>query len=161
MPLPEQDPRLRDKTLIDGAIFLLSEASAAGRTGRCQLEAAIQSVHADRASTGQTDWMALAQLHCRLLRLAPTRASAVGYAAAVAAVADVAGPAEGLAALDKIGADLTGFQPSSALRAHLLARSGQTDAAAQAYANAIAGRAYLQQHRWLERQALRVATPPN
>ena len=137
MPLPEQDPRLWDKTLIDGAILLLSEASAAGRTGRFQLEAAIQSVHADRASTGQTDWMALAQLHCGLLRLAPTRAAAVGYAAAVA---DVAGPAEGLAALDKIGADLTGFQPSSALRAHLLARSGQTDAAAQAYANAIAGR---------------------
>ena len=158
MPLPEQDPRLRDKTLIDGAIFLLSEASAAGRTGRFQLEAAIQSVHADRASTGQTDWMALAQLHCGLLRLAPTRASAVGYAAAVA---EVAGPAEGLAALDKIGADLTGFQPSSALRAHLLARSGQTDAAAQAYANAIAGRAYLPQRRWLERQALRVAPPPN
>lgn len=56
--LPEPGPRLWDKTLTDGAILLLSEVSAAGRPGRFQLEAAIQSVHAGRASTRQTDWMA-------------------------------------------------------------------------------------------------------
>jgi RNA polymerase sigma-70 factor, ECF subfamily len=151
VPLPDQDPALWDKTLIDRGLVLLSEAAGKGQIGRFQLEAAIQSVHAARAATGKTDWMALAQLHFGLMRIAPTRGAAVGYAAAVA---NVAGAAEGLVALDKIGADLTGFQPAWALRAHLLVQVGQMQAAGEAYARAIAGATHEPQRRWLEQQAM-------
>src|SRR5207245_7224449 len=42
-----------------------------GRSGRLQLEAAIQSVHAELARTGRTDWTAIALFYERLTRLSP------------------------------------------------------------------------------------------
>src|SRR5207245_10962687 len=42
-----------------------------GRSGRFQLEAAIQSVHAELARTGRTDWTAIALFYERLTRLSP------------------------------------------------------------------------------------------
>ena len=78
------------------------------------------------------------------------------------ALAETQGPAAGLAALDALAADarLAEYQPYWAARAELLARSGATEAAAQAYAQAIglerdpAVRRYLQQ-----RAALSAARP--
>ena len=53
-------------------------------SGRFQLEAAIQSAHAQRAATGTTDWQAIALLYEGLVRMAPTIGALVGRAAAVA-----------------------------------------------------------------------------
>jgi RNA polymerase sigma-70 factor, ECF subfamily len=150
VPLPDQDTFLWDRALLDQGILLLSEASAANRLGRFQLEAAIQSVHMARATTGKTDWLAIAQLHRGLLSLAPTLGAAVGYAAAVA---EHAGPATGLAVLDGIKSELGTFQPAWALRAHCLARLGRDAEAAPAYQTAIALCTHLPQRRWLEQQA--------
>ena len=71
------------------------------------------------------------------------------------AVAETRGPAAGLAALDALADDprLTEYQPYWAARAGLLARSGEVDAADQAYQRAIglesdpAVRRFLQQRR--------------
>src|SRR5882672_1877931 len=71
LPLTEQDTTLWSRPLIDEAEQLLWAAERAGRIGRYQLEAAIQSAHAERAWTGRTDWEAIALLYEGLVGLAP------------------------------------------------------------------------------------------
>src|SRR5690606_8826597 len=56
VPLEQQDTRLWDRDLIAQGEHLLRRARALDRIGRFQLEAAIQSVHCDRAASGRTDW---------------------------------------------------------------------------------------------------------
>ncbi|MEM9425177.1 MAG: DUF6596 domain-containing protein [Pseudomonadota bacterium] len=148
VPVPEQDTSLWDETLIDRSKRVLARASALGKIGRFQLEAAIQSVHASRANTGRTDWRAVSQLYAGLTRLHPTIGAAVAHAAAVAH--DV-GPSEGLTMLDKIDfSERERFQPFQAVRAHCLAELGRTACAAEAYAKAISLCADLPSRRWLE-----------
>jgi predicted RNA polymerase sigma factor len=77
----------------------LAVAARAGQTGRRQLEAAIQSAHAQRASTGQTDWNSIALLYAGLVRLAPSLGAHVGRAAAVA---EARGAHAGMAVLQAI-----------------------------------------------------------
>jgi predicted RNA polymerase sigma factor len=150
IPLSEQDPALWDAASIAEAERELALAGAAHRPGRFQLEAAIQSVHAERARTGITDWSAIATLYEGLVRLAPTLGARVGRAAAVAEVHG-AGPA--LELLDDIDAHAANYQPYWAVRAHLLRRLARGDEAAAAYDRAVelatdpAVRSYLQRAR--------------
>src|SRR5262249_10466087 len=106
-----------------------------GRLGRFQLEAAIQSAHAQRAATGRTDWQAVAHLYEGLVRLAPTTGALVGRAAAIAA-------ARGAAAGWTLPAEVppetvAAYQPYWALAAHLLKRLQRPAEAAAAYERAI------------------------
>jgi|KBSSwiStaDraftv2_1062776.scaffolds.fasta_scaffold25506_8 predicted RNA polymerase sigma factor len=129
IPLSEQDPARWDSASIAEAERELVLAGAAYRPGRFQLEAAIQSAHAERARTGVTDWSAIATLYEGLVRLAPTLGAQVGRAAAVA---EVHGAAMALALLDDIDAQAASYQPYWAVRAHLLqrlARIGEAEAA--------------------------------
>jgi RNA polymerase sigma-70 factor (ECF subfamily) len=132
VPLDEQDTARWDHELIAEGELMLRRAHTKGTIGRFQLEAAIQSVHCDRARTGVTDDEALRRLHVALIEIAPTLGARVALAAIVGRLD---GPLEGLRALDAIGE--TRFQPAWATRAHLLARAGRPDAAAAAYAKAI------------------------
>ena len=135
VPVPEQDTELWDQTLIDRSAARLSRASAMKHVGRFQLEAAIQSVHAARSITGSTDWRALSQLYAGLLHTYPTIGAAVSRAAAVA---EDAGPAEGLKLLDQIEyPDLDRYQPAPAVRAHCLAQLGRLAEAAEAHSKAL------------------------
>jgi len=85
--LDEQDPALWDRALIaEGEALLhraarLSGVAGGGEPGRFQLEAAIQSVHCDRARTGVTDRDALRRLYRGLVRLASTRGAIEALAA--------------------------------------------------------------------------------
>ncbi len=54
----------------------LARAARFGRPGRFQIEAAIHSVHAERARTGVTDWKAIALFYERLGELSPVLGSA-------------------------------------------------------------------------------------
>src|SRR6202011_5357962 len=56
VPLSEQDAQQWSLPLIQEAEGHLAEAASRGRTGRFQLEAAIQSVHAERAHNSRTEW---------------------------------------------------------------------------------------------------------
>ncbi len=135
--LLEQEPGKWDAALIAEAEAALTQASRAGRPGRFQLEAAIQSLHAHRAVSGRVDWPALLGLYDALLALAP---SAGGRVSRIAVLAELAGPAKALAELDALAAAepaLREHQPWWALRAHLLQRSGQAGEAQQAYRRAI------------------------
>src|SRR5262249_32131180 len=112
----------------------LGAAARLARPGRFQLEAAIQSVHAERAQTGHTDWGAIVVFYDHLVRLAPTLGARVARAAAVA---ETRGPADGLAMLDEIEpARAADYQPYWAVRAHLLRTVGRAEAA-EAYDRAI------------------------
>ena len=152
IPLAQQDPKLWDTALIDEAERLLLQASALRAIGRFQLEAAVQSAHVIRRFSGQTDWRAVAQLYGALAELTGSPVVEINRAVAVA---ECEGPARGLEILDRVAGNprLAGYQPFWAARAHLLQRSGASDAADAAYAQAIgleldpAVRRFLQQQR--------------
>src|ERR1700675_4346446 len=59
VPLSEQDSQQWSRPLIEEAEHHLGEASRRGRIGRFQLEAAIQSIHAERARSGRIQWNAI------------------------------------------------------------------------------------------------------
>jgi predicted RNA polymerase sigma factor len=135
VPLSEQDVARWSKAMIEEAEQLLSAAAQGGHPGRFQLEAAIQSAHAQRARTGHTDWEAVALLYQGLVRLAPTVGALVGRAAAFA---EARGAAAGWSQLEAIPSEaVTGYQPYWALAAHLLKRMNRLDKAAGAYSRAI------------------------
>jgi predicted RNA polymerase sigma factor len=135
VPLSEQDPDAWSADTIREAEAELGAAARFQRPGRFQLEAAIQSVHAERAQTGRTDWDAIVVLYEHLVRLAPALGARVAQAAAMA---EARGPADGLAMLDTLDPALTAtYQPYWAVRAHLVRGLGREAEAREAYDRAI------------------------
>ena len=135
VPLLEQDSQQWSLPLIKEAESHLAEASSRGRAGRFQLEAAIQSVHAERARSGRTEWTAIVLFYEQLIRISPTLGTRTGFAAAVG---EANGPEAGLAVLDGIDPDdVSAYQPYWAVRAHLLQRLGKTSEAVDAFDRAI------------------------
>ncbi len=135
VPLSQQETTRWSKEKIAEAEGLLNRAAESGRIGRFQLEAAIQSVHAQRAQTGETNWEAIALLYEGLVRLAPTIGATVARAAALAAAR---GPAEGYAELESIPAEtVKAYQPYWAVAASLLSRMGRLEEASAAYGRAM------------------------
>jgi RNA polymerase sigma-70 factor (ECF subfamily) len=136
VPLGEQETDLWSEAMIERADRLLAAAATQGRMGRFQLEAAIQSVHARRRVSGQTDWAAVALLYEGLLSLGPTPAHRLGHAAAVG---QLRGPHEGLLTLERIDAvPPADHQPYWALRGELLLQVGRHGDAMVALARAAA-----------------------
>jgi predicted RNA polymerase sigma factor len=135
VPLREQDVTRWLQPMLEEAEGLLETAARANAPGRFQLEAAIQSAHAQRARTGVTDWEAIALLYEGLLRCAPTVGARV---AAAAARAEARGAEAALGALEGIAPDaVAAYQPYWALRAQLLKTLERTDEARDAYDRAI------------------------
>lgn len=135
VPLSDQDAALWSHPMIERADRLLRQAERIHRIGRFQLEAAIQSVHAQRARRGCTDWESIALLYEGLVRLAPTIGALVGRAAAIARVRDAQA---GWDLLHQIPADaVSSYQPYWALAAHLLTQMQRGDEAMAARERAI------------------------
>jgi predicted RNA polymerase sigma factor len=135
VPLSDQNPAAWSAAAIREAETELAAASRLGRIGRFQLEAAIQSVHADRGQTGRVDWAAIVAFYEHLVHIAPTLGARVAQAAAVA---ELHGPEAGLAKLETIErASVATYQPFWAVRAHLLRQAGDIAAAVEAYDLAI------------------------
>lgn len=135
VPLSEQDVTCWSRPMIEEAERCLNIAARARHIGRFQLEAAIQSAHAQRARTGRTDWEAVALLYEGLVRLAPTVGALVGRAAAVA---EARGAVTAWALLEAIPAEaIKSYQPYWALAAHLLTCMQRSEDAAAAYSRAI------------------------
>jgi len=134
VPLDQQDPSLWSQSMIDEAERHLRSAAAFTHMGRYQLEAAIQSIHANRAITGRIDWKEIALLYEGLVRIAPGIGSLVGRAVAIAQAGELAA---GFAALEEISADRTAnYQPYWAARGHLLKLLNRTDEAREAFDHA-------------------------
>lgn len=124
VPLDEQDVALWDERQIRMAEALLHEASAAGPSGRYQLEAAIQSAHMVRRWSGRDTRRAILALYDHLLALTGSPVAALNRAVALAAVA---GPAAALDQMGPLDSDkrMLGYQPYWAVRGHLLAEAGR------------------------------------
>lgn len=136
VPLAAQNCSLWDGQMIEEAESLLRRASAFNALGRYQLEAAIQSAHAARARTGNSDWPVIIQLYDALLAISGSPVAAVNR---TLAIAEVHGSSAALAELDRIAGDkrLGEYQPYWAARAELLARNGDRDGARYSYDIAI------------------------
>jgi RNA polymerase sigma-70 factor, ECF subfamily len=160
VPLAEQDPATWDATLIEEAEALLLRASQIGRAGRYQLEAAVQSVHAARRLTGRTDWAAIDRIYDALLAMTASPVVAINRAIAIA---QLAGPAAGLAALDELSEipRLAEYQPYWAARAGLLAQTDQIEAADEAYQCAIGLESDPAVRRFLQEQRTELASRGN
>jgi RNA polymerase sigma-70 factor (ECF subfamily) len=135
VPISEQDHSRWSIGMIEEAEHCLRTAAQGNRIGRFQLEAAIQSVHAQRAWTGRTEWEGIALLYEGLVGIAPTIGAIVGRAAAIA---EARGAETGMALLDEIPAEsVKSYQPYWALSAYLFKRMKRFEKARAAYSRAI------------------------
>ncbi len=136
VPLRSQDKELWDWDMIRDAEAALHRASRAGRIGRYQLEAALQSAHVEGAQTGEVCWASILNLYDALVQLTGSPVAVINRALAVA---ELDGPDAGLAALEAAGRDsrVESYQPWWAARASLLGRTGAHEAARHAYQLAI------------------------
>lgn len=135
VPISDQDHSRWSIGMIEEAEHFLRTAAQGKRIGRFQLEAAIQSVHSQRAWTNRTEWEEIALLYEGLVGIAPTIGAIVGRAAAVAEARDAD---SGMALLDEIPAEaVMSYQPYWALRAHLFKKMKRFGEARAAYSRAI------------------------
>ena len=145
--LADQDRGLWDRARIDQGEQLLRAGLAMGRIGPYQVQAAISAAHAQAANYAATDWREILLLYRKLHGLQP---SPVILLNAAVALAELKGPARGLAALVELAESLAEYQPYHAARADLLRRSGRISDAAAAYRQAIALTGNAAEQRFLE-----------
>ena len=150
--LPDQDRARWHRAEIDEALGLLSLPALSGPLTRPAasyvVQARIAAEHATAATAAETEWERIVELYDLLLEVAPSSSARLGRAVAVA---ESAGAAAGLAALE--GVDIPTGHRVASVRAELLSRAGETNAARAAYDQAIAAcgndveRAFLEQRR--------------
>jgi RNA polymerase sigma-70 factor, ECF subfamily len=129
--LAEQDRRRWDRTLIAEGQAIVRACVRRGQPGPYQLQAAINAVHSLAPGYDRTDWPAIMTLYDQLHTLTPTPVVALNRAVALA---EVRGPAAGLAAVDDLrSSGLDGYYLFHAARADLLRRLGRGEEAAAAY----------------------------
>jgi RNA polymerase sigma factor (sigma-70 family) len=135
VPLSEQDRRLWNTKAIAEGVALVTDALASGPVGPYQLQAAIAAVHDEAHSAEDTDWPQILALYTVLERVAPNPTVTLNRAVAVA---EVRGPAAGLALLDALSADerISASHHLVSVRAHLLEMAGDRDAARTGYREA-------------------------
>jgi RNA polymerase sigma-70 factor (ECF subfamily) len=145
--LPDQDRSRWNRALVAEGEALVRRCLAIDRPGPYQIQAAINAVHSEAVDAASTDWRQIVQLYDRLLAVAPTPMAALNRAVAVA---EVDGPAAGLALVDSL--DLAHTHLFHAVRADLLRRLGRFDEATAAYDRAIARSDNDAERSFLERQ---------
>jgi RNA polymerase sigma-70 factor, ECF subfamily len=133
VPLADQDRTRWDQAMLAEGQDLVRACLRLGRPGPYQLQAAINAVHADAATAGQTDWAQILALYDQLYAIMPTPVVALNRCVAVA---EVHGPAAALDAVSRLRLD--GYHLYHSTRANLLHRLGRREEAAAAYDAAIA-----------------------
>lgn len=101
VPLDRQDARLWDRTMVIEAEGLLTRAAQAGKFGRFQCEAAIQSVHIQRPITGRLNLKALKTLYDMLVDQTGSLGAQIGRAVVLAEAGDHGSALNLLSALPK------------------------------------------------------------
>lgn len=131
--LADADRSRWDHETIASAVETLERALRFGRAGPFQLQAAISCLHSVAPSTAATDWPQIVQLYALLEAQQPSDIVRVNRAIAVA---ELDGPAAGLALLDDITA-ATEWHFYHSARADMLRRLGEHARAAAAYEQAL------------------------
>jgi RNA polymerase sigma-70 factor (ECF subfamily) len=149
--MEDQDRSRWDTARIGEGRELAERALRMRRVGPYQLQAAIAAVHDEAATAAATDWVQILGLYEVLARLAPSPVVALNRAVALA---QVAGPAAGLAAVDALADDpaMADYRFFHATRGDLLRRLGRWDEAAAAYESALELSANLPEQAFLERR---------
>ncbi len=155
--LADQDRRLWDRDLITEGQAIVRACVQRGRPGPYQLQAAINAVHSVAPGVDRTDWRAIATLYDQLYAVMPTPVVALNRAVVIA---EVRGPAAGLAAVDDLRSPgLGGYYLFHAARADLLRRLGRDEEAAAAYATARALTANPAEQDFLDTQCAGLSPP--
>jgi RNA polymerase sigma-70 factor (ECF subfamily) len=145
--LAAQDRGLWDTALIAEGQAIVRQCLRLNRPGPYQIQAAINAVHSDAARADLTDWRQIVQLYDQLLALAPSPIAALNRAVAVA---EVDGPAAGLALVDALSLD--SYHLYHAIRADLLRRLGRLAESSAAYEAAIQRSQNAVEREFLDRQ---------
>ena len=155
IPLDEQDRTAWDRAEIEEGVALLAATLPRGQVGPYQLQAAVAAVHDEAPRADATDWPQILALYTVLGRITDNPMVALNQAIALAMVE---GPAAGLQQLEALAADprLRDHHRVDAVRAHLLERAGDREAAAAAYARAADRTASLPERHYLLDRALRL-----
>lgn len=152
VPLGEQDRGTWDVSLIAEGHALVRERLASGEPpGRYQLLAAINAVHTDGDAP---DWAQIVALYDQLAVLDPSPIVRLNRAVAVG---ERDGPEAGLALLDALAPQLSGYHPFHAARALQLVRLGREADARAAYEAALALTDNAAEIAYLTRQRERLA----
>ncbi len=136
VPLDEQDRSRWDQAAISEGVRLVTDAMTRGAVSSYLLQAAIAAVHDEAPRAEDTDWPQIVALYGVLLRMADNPMVALNHAVALAMAR---GPAEGLALLKNLDRDprIREHHRLDAVRAHLLERSGDVEAALAHYEAAV------------------------
>ncbi len=159
IPLDEQDRTRWDQRAIAEGVALASAALSMGAVGEYQLQATIAAVHDEAARAEDTDWPQILALYGMLMRLTDSPVVALSHAIAMAMVD---GPAAGLALLTPLEHDerLRATHRLDAVRAHLLERAGERDAAVELYRAAAAKTSSAPERHYLLMKAARLSEAP-
>lgn len=153
IPLDEQDRDRWDREAIAEGTALVEEALSQGPAGAYQLQAAIAALHDEAATAGATDWPQILALYDLIVERAPEPMARLGRAVAVAMVH---GPRAGLADVAELEDRLAGHYRLDAVRAHLLEKAGDTEAARTAYESAAQRTLSVPEARYLRMRAARL-----
>jgi RNA polymerase sigma-70 factor (ECF subfamily) len=134
--LEDQDRGLWDAVRVAEGQAMVERALRQRRVGPYQLQAAIAAVHDEAASTDETDWVQILGLYEVLARVAPSPVVSLNRAVALA---QVAGYATGLAAIDALAGDpaMADYLFFHAARGDFLRRLERWDESIAAYGRAL------------------------
>jgi RNA polymerase sigma-70 factor (ECF subfamily) len=134
--LENQDRSLWNREQISQGLELVQQAFATQQFGALTLQAAIAAVHAEAATSADTDWGQIAELYSVLLQVEPSPVVELNRAVAVA-MRD--GPAAGLRLIDDILArgELAEYHLAHSARAEFCRRLGRSEDARLAYERAL------------------------
>ena len=156
VPLSEQDRTRWNRDMIREGVALVTAALRKGDAGEYRLQAAIAAAHGIASRVEDTDWKQIIALYRLLERRAGNPMVTLNRAIANAMAE---GPAAGLALLEPLGERMGGHYRLDAVRAHLLERAGDTDAAIEHYIAAAARTTNLPEQLYLTTRAAHLRTP--
>jgi RNA polymerase sigma-70 factor (ECF subfamily) len=159
--LPDQDRGRWHHDEVAEAVTLLGSPSLTGplslQAAGYTVQARIAAEHATAPSAEDTRWDRVVTLYDTLVGLTPTPAARLARAVAVA---EAQGPVAGLAALEGLDTELPHGHRLPAVRAELLSRAGDHEAARAAYAVAIERCANAAERSLLERRLSSLPSGP-
>ena len=155
VPLDEQRRALWNTAQISEGVALLTRTLGKAPVGPYQLQAAIAAVHDEAAGAVETDWPQILALYEVLEQVSPGPVVTLNRAVAVARVH---GPRAGLALVGTLDKDerMAHNHRLEAVRAHLLERAGDIEAARKSYQLAARMTASLPERRYLALRAARL-----
>ena len=152
VPLGEQDRSLWNRRLIAQGQAIVRRCLERNEPGPYQIQAAINAVHSDAVTAAETDWSQILALYDQQMAMASSPIVALNRAVAVA---ELSGPAAGLAIVD--GLELGSYYVFHAIRADLLRRLGRNEEAVRAYDAAIARTENVAERRFLQERRRQIA----